>query len=404
MKDMFEEVQIDPWLSGINSSNIHISGWATVQYEIDYNGYFSKLFNILYHNLICNITEQRHLVSTTVPIRLINSNVVRENKEMCKLISKLSNKFKFIIRGNFHCNNTNHYYLTMKDDILLSIGHYESRFGASIYYLNNESNSSLINEIIEYIESYNISLFIKDAPSPSFYMMIPDRVGGVDIIKIGEMNDSLNIKNYSTNIANNIGSIKSSLIAKDPFGRIVILQGPPGTGKTHFIRGLIHEINNEAIPILLPIANIDLLNSPRVLKDLIDFKNQVLSTKGMIIIVEDGDIAVSKRMHSESTLISAILNMSEGIFGQMIDLKFVITTNTEITEFDDAIMRPGRLLKLMKFSALTYDEAQEAYWELCKDNTKNLPKEKEYKLCDIYKYHHQSNEKDELPSKRKIGF
>jgi len=62
--------------------------------------------------------------------------------------------------------------------------------------------------------------------------------------------------------------------------------------------------------------------------------------------------------------ITSILNMGDGIFGSLFDIRIVATTNAKQEEMDEAITRPGRLSKRVYVGFTNYEEANRIFQRL----------------------------------------
>jgi len=158
--------------------------------------------------------------------------------------------------------------------------------------------------------------------------------------------------NYVPSVRPLIDFMHEELTVPTPSGRITILNGPPGTGKTHIIKSLVH---NTKSPVLLVAPELaSHLASPDCFSAL---KEVVTDGTPTIVVVEDADTLLAPRADTDKNVISAILNLSDGIIGTAMDLRFVMTTNSPIDSFDRAVMRPGRLSQLITIDVLDNDTA-----------------------------------------------
>ena len=96
---------------------------------------------------------------------------------------------------------------------------------------------------------------------------------------------------------------------------------------------------------------------------------------------------------------SALLNLSDGILGDSLNLKFICTFNAQLRNIDDAVLRKGRLKLKYEFKALTPEKTQ----ILAKKLGKEIPEGKSLPLCEIYNYGEDNGAK-ETTTKRPIGF
>lgn len=129
---------------------------------------------------------------------------------------------------------------------------------------------------------------------------------------------------------------------------LIILHGTPGSGKTNYIRWLTG--NSKRSMIYIPPDLVASLTKPTFL----DF---LLRNKGHTFIVEDGESTLVPRVGKDNSIVSSILNLTDGILGDALNCQFICTFNTEIENIDSALLRPGRLLVRHEFGMLSVDEA-----------------------------------------------
>ncbi|XZF13486.1 AAA family ATPase [Chitinophagaceae bacterium MMS25-I14] len=130
---------------------------------------------------------------------------------------------------------------------------------------------------------------------------------------------------------------------------IVLLHGLPGTGKTTYLRYLIGSIKKRVL-FLSPNVAGDLM-SPYFIDLLIDNPNSVL-------IIEDAEnIIVDRRMGGGSG-VSNLLNISDGLLADFLNVQLICTFNNSLTMVDSALMRKGRLIAKYEFVKLSAGKAQ----------------------------------------------
>ena len=125
---------------------------------------------------------------------------------------------------------------------------------------------------------------------------------------------------------------------------LIILHGEPGTGKTSYIKWLTGQAKRTMV--FVPPELVSKLTEPTFLEFMI-------RNKGLTFIVEDAEHTLSARMGSEGSIVSTILNMTAGILGDILKCQFICTFNTELTNIDGALLRPGRLLVRHEFDKLS---------------------------------------------------
>ena len=161
---------------------------------------------------------------------------------------------------------------------------------------------------------------------------------------------------------------------KDNDKGIVLLHGEPGTGKTTYIKYLSSLIKEKQI-IFVPPMMAESLTDPTIIPFLMEYKNSIL-------IIEDAEKVLGTRENSNNTSQSTsnLLNLTDGILGDCLNIQIVATFNTKRDNIDDAFMRKGRLIAEHKFTKLSIEESNKLLESLSKD----VITEEEMALSDIY--------------------
>lgn len=130
---------------------------------------------------------------------------------------------------------------------------------------------------------------------------------------------------------------------------IVLLHGLPGTGKTTYLRYLVGKIRKRVL-FLSPSAASELMN-PEFMELLIDNPDTVL-------IIEDAENVISDRRYNNSSAVSNLLNISDGLLADFLNVQLICTFNSPLTVIDTALMRKGRLIARYEFKKLSIEKAQ----------------------------------------------
>ena len=168
---------------------------------------------------------------------------------------------------------------------------------------------------------------------------------------------------------------------------LVLLHGKPGTGKTTYIRHLANQLTKRMI--YFPPYMASHISSPELINFLMDQEESIL-------VLEDADNVISKRMGSDSSAISNLLNLSDGLLGQCLHIPVICTFNMMHTELDAALLRKGRLLGMYEFQPLQPEVANRLAQKINIDKTFRQP----VTLAEIYNI----DEESFLPQKHEIGF
>jgi len=152
---------------------------------------------------------------------------------------------------------------------------------------------------------------------------------------------------------------------------IVILHSNPGNGKSHYIRYLTSKVNKKMI--YLPPDFSSELSSPNIIPFLMEHPNSVL-------IIEDAENVIQKRKGGNNQAVSNLLNLSDGLLSDCLNIQIVCTFNSNISEIDEALLRKGRLIAKYDFKPLAKEKAQKLSDKL----GHTIKIDKDTPLCEIY--------------------
>ena len=154
---------------------------------------------------------------------------------------------------------------------------------------------------------------------------------------------------------------------------IILLHGDPGTGKTSYIKHLTSLIKDKEI-LFIPPSMAEMLSEPSIIPFLMDHKNTIL-------IIEDGERVISDREGNGSAAgVSNILNLTDGILGDCLNIQIIATFNMKRERIDQALLRKGRLIAEHKFEILNVEDTNKLLKHLKKDHVAT----KGMSLADIY--------------------
>ena len=179
-------------------------------------------------------------------------------------------------------------------------------------------------------------------------------------------------------------------------GGTSVFRGEPGTGKTSFIRHLMAKLLLTHRVYYLP------MNPERYLasSDLVEFwLHQGRSAPNLkkVIVMEDAEELLMRRSTDNRSKVSSLLNITDGLLGEFLEMHIICTVNCTIDQLDPAIVRQGRLVARREFKRLDYIQAH----RLAAAKGLNLPEQTDYSLAEIYRKPVIGGE----PTKRKpVGF
>lgn len=201
-------------------------------------------------------------------------------------------------------------------------------------------------------------------------------------LKIKDMHD------ISENYNDDLPDKKIKEILSEDSSSIILLHGIPGSGKTSYIRTLVNTCSN---------LNFYFLDTS-ILQYITNtaFIEFVTRTKNAVYILEDCESLLKSRESDFNPLLSTLLNISDGLLGDSLNIKFICTFNTNIKNIDKALLRKGRLKLKYGFKELSVDKVANLFKKLgIQHPAKEMP------LCDVYNYLEENGHSE---NKKKVGF
>ncbi len=172
---------------------------------------------------------------------------------------------------------------------------------------------------------------------------------------------------------------------------IILLHGEPGTGKTSYLKYLTKQVKDKDI-LFIPPSMAEMLSEPSIIPFLMEKRDSIL-------IIEDAERVISDREGNGSPAgVSNILNLTDGILGDCLNIQIVATFNMKRERIDQALLRKGRLIAEHKFEKLNLEETN----KLLKHLKKDVVSDKALTLADIYNI--DSDEVRITKEKKQIGF
>ena len=294
--------------------------------------------------------------------------------------------------------------ILMKEDTLLSITYKATKFSDYddddyFSYDNKDRSPDCCTIHVYYKDNSHIEFLAESFKSK---VKKKERGGKISLVisrQSGLSTVDHNITPIEIDIAKSYGQsfipVHEKIIEKlnEPKGKgLVLLHGEPGTGKTTYIRYLANKVNKQII--FIPPYLTENISSP-------DFIPFLLKNADSILIIEDAEKVILDRDGSESNRqgVSNLLNLTDGVLSDCLNIQVIATFNTSRDRIDKALLRKGRLIGEFKFDKLSVEDSNIMLEHIGKNYRTDVP----MALTEIYNI----DEVEYVSSKketRKIGF
>jgi hypothetical protein len=252
-----------------------------------------------------------------------------------------------------------------------------------------------------YIGLYSQDIVLLKKVVPEFQAFVKKKTKNSEIGVLVSTNGHIIIKkvpldvtdlDVTTNYGSEFAKTKHELIVKkmtEERSGLYLFYGEAGTGKTNYIKYLSKLVDRDFI--FVPTNMIDSLVSPDLIQTLINHEN-------LVLILEDAEKAVVNREQNKNeALVSTILNLTDGLIGNLFNVTIIVTFNTAKERIDKALYRKGRLKIEHDFKPLTEADSQNLVNKLGKKFTVKKP----MTLAEIYNVEEDNFHKD---AEKKIAY
>jgi adenosyl cobinamide kinase/adenosyl cobinamide phosphate guanylyltransferase len=204
-------------------------------------------------------------------------------------------------------------------------------------------------------------------------------------VKLPKKNVDLEL-NYGKSAAEKFNKIINNL--KKNKNGLILFSGDPGTGKSTFIKYLTTKTTRKVI--YLSSGAAEQLTNP-------DFLSFIMSHRNCILLLEDAEKVLRSRESADNDAISNILNITDGILGDCLNIMVIATFNIDRENIDSALVRKGRLLVEHHFDPLSAEDSNNLLKKIGSKRRTDIP----MTLADIYNEEENFHSKKE---KNKVGF
>lgn len=227
------------------------------------------------------------------------------------------------------------------DDLIVQFDTNSSK----VRFLFKKTEFSLVESVISGIRKYKKR---RSGSNPEISLLVSSR-SGIETKSLKIVRPKMNIgDNYNDDFWEIHQTIRKRLTKKNDKG-LVLLHGKPGTGKTSYIRYLISIMRKEVI--FLPPNMASSITSPDLIPILINHPNSIL-------VIEDAENIILDRNKNGSSSVSALLNISDGLLSDCLNIHIICSFNTDISKVDNALLRKGRLIAKYEFKELEIPKAE----------------------------------------------
>ena len=236
-------------------------------------------------------------------------------------------------------------YASDVEALCITIQLYDQHANVNFYYdANDQELETRLLKLAEYMEN----TYVADDVPEFEVLTVNNGSFGTTSIEIKPMKFDL-ATNYNDDFLAVDDIIRASI--KEERSGLILLHGLPGTGKTSYIKNLI-TTNPKQRLIFIPNDFVQNMLQP-------GFINFLLTKKDSIIVIEDAEKVIMSRTDSgQNSVVSTILQITDGLFSDFLNIKIICTFNTDISRIDKALFRKGRMIAFYEFGELTEDKAR----------------------------------------------
>jgi hypothetical protein len=211
--------------------------------------------------------------------------------------------------------------------------------------LHNGNQPGFIDEITRLL----IQFKRRQRRQPLEINMVIESSGVLDLKPVQIKRTKLNLDLFYEDDFREVDDLIRKRLARKKDRGIILLHGLPGAGKTTYLRYLIGKMKKRVL-FLSPAVAGNLMNP--------DFIELIMDNPDTVLIVEDAENIIMDRKYSPGSAVSNLLNISDGLLADFLNVQLICTFNSSLAFIDPALMRKGRLIAKYEFGKLGIAKAQ----------------------------------------------
>lgn len=311
----------------------------------------------------------------------------------CELHTDVKNRIEKIYKYSIIIDKPHHIMLHFYD---------EEKVKDEKIYETEEDQKDKISDLIVYY-NYTATEYIKDMfdelrkiifqPSinKTFFIISSSSMGyELRAANIKEFDIQLDL-NYGEAFVEKYADIVDKL--RNNKHGLFLFHGDPGTGKTSLIRKLVADLAGDKTIIYIPSYFMFDIANPELISFISKFKNSIL-------LLEDAEMILTSSEEERNQAVSNILNISDGLLNDHMDMQIIATFNANKKVIDQALLRKGRLMVNYRFHKLTAIQATKLSKYIGLNKIYTEPKT----LAEIYEEKTGKQLIDDDNVTKKIGF